>query len=186
MADESLLRAHVAARAVLAATSTDQLDLPTPCDKWSVSQLIDHLVGAQNWGYAGLVGAEMEPSDGVSAGDYLAAFDEAAGRMAAATDDGEVMGGTVNAGFGEMPAPALVGMITSDTLTHAWDLAVATGQDRDLDPALAEQLLAQAQESIPESFRDPEGNIFGLAQPAPDGACAADRLAAFLGRTVPA
>ena len=185
MTDPSLLRSHAAARQVLAATSSDQLGLATPCEKWSVADLIDHLVGAQNWGYAGLTGSDAGSAAGVWSGDYVTAFDESAARVLALTDDAEVMAKTVNPGFGDMPAPALIGMITSDTLVHAWDLAVATGQDRDLDPELAEQLLARAKESIPDSFRDPEGNIFGLEQDAPVNACAADRLAAFLGRTVP-
>ena len=91
---------------------------------------------------------------------------------------------TVNPGFGDMPATALLGMAVTDTFTHAWDLAKATGQDTNLAPELATQLLAQAQQSIQPAFRSEEGSIFGLVQPAPDGACPADQLAAFLGRTV--
>lgn len=69
-----------------------------------------------------------------------------------------------------------------DTFTHAWDLARATGQSSDLDPELAEQLLAGAKASIPDSVRGAEPMPFGPEQTAPANATAADRLAAFLGR----
>jgi uncharacterized protein (TIGR03086 family) len=83
-----------------------------------------------------------------------------------------------------MPAPALLGLMTTDTLTHAWDLAKATGQDTNLAPELASQLLEQSRQSILPAFRSEEGNIFGLEQDAPADASPADQLAAFLGRTV--
>ena len=74
---------------------------------------------------------------------------------------------------------------TTDTFTHGWDLARALGQSTDLAPDLAAGLLAGAKMAIPPSFRGEEGKAaFGAEQTAPDGACAADQLAAFLGRTV--
>ncbi len=44
-------------------------------------------------------------------------------------------------------APALMGLSTTVTFTHAWDLARATGQDTNLDPELATTLLAQSRQS---------------------------------------
>jgi uncharacterized protein (TIGR03086 family) len=83
-----------------------------------------------------------------------------------------------------MPATALLGLATTDTFTHAWDLAKATGQDTDLAPEMAAQLLAASREAIQPAFRSEEGTIFGFEQEAPEGASNADQLAAFLGRTV--
>ncbi len=91
---------------------------------------------------------------------------------------------TVNPGFGDMPASALLGLAVTDTLTHAWDVARATGQDTDLAPELYEQVLASAHQAIPQSFRTEDGSLFGPEQPAPDHADNATRLAAFLGRRV--
>jgi uncharacterized protein (TIGR03086 family) len=79
---------------------------------------------------------------------------------------------------------AFMGLVVNDTFTHGWDLAKATGQSTDLNPELAVGILAQAKMSIPDTFRGPEGAPFGVAADCPDGACAADQLAAFLGRTV--
>jgi hypothetical protein len=49
---------------------------------------------------------------------------------------------------------------------------------------MAAQLLAQSRQSIQPAFRSEEGSIFGLEQEAPEDASNADKLAAFLGRTV--
>src|SRR5664279_6466894 len=44
--------------------------------------------------------------------------------------------------IGELPGTAFIQLRTSDLLTHAWDLAIATRQPTDLDPELAEYVLA--------------------------------------------
>ena len=86
--------------------------------------------------------------------------------------------------FGEFPGHAWMGLATTDTLTHAWDLAKATGQSTDLAPELAEQVLAVAGQAISDAVRGDEPMPFAAEKNCPDGASTADRLAAFLGRTV--
>ena len=86
--------------------------------------------------------------------------------------------------FGEFPGRAFLGLATNDTFTHGWDLAKATGQSTDLAPDLAAALLAGAKQAISPAFRGPEGAPFGTEQEAPAGSTNADKLAAFLGRTV--
>lgn len=180
-----LAQAQDVARAVLANVGPDQLDGPTPCKDWNVGQLIDHLVGGQHWARTGVQGAEMtETGEGASQGDFGATFDQAAQASLAAFAEDGALGRTVNPGFGDMPAAALMGLATTDTFTHAWDLAKATGQDTDLAPELATALLEQSQQAIQPAFRSEEGTIFGPEQEAPEGASPADQLAAFLGRTV--
>jgi uncharacterized protein (TIGR03086 family) len=44
--------------------------------------------------------------------------------------------------IGELPGTAFIELRTSDLLAHAWDLAIVTGQPTDLDPELAEYVLA--------------------------------------------
>ena len=87
--------------------------------------------------------------------------------------------------FGEMPAGAVMGLAMNDTFTHGWDLAKATGQSTDIAPQLAAQILEQARASIHDAFRGEDGAApFGVEQDCPEGASAADQLAAFLGRDV--
>jgi len=180
-----LAQSQDVARGVLANVTADQLDLDTPCSEWKVSQLIDHLVGAQHWARNGITGGEStDTGEGSAQGDFMAALDAAAqANLAAFAEDG-ALGRTVNPGFGDMPATALLGLAATDTFTHAWDVAKATGQDTDLAPELAAPLLEQSRQSIQPAFRSEEGTVFGMEQPAPEGASTADQLAAFLGRSV--
>ena len=54
--------------------------------------------------------------------------------------------------FGEMPGAAFVGIAATDTFTHGWDVAKATGQKTDLDPDLAAQMLAGARQFVSPGF----------------------------------
>jgi uncharacterized protein (TIGR03086 family) len=185
MSTEPYAQAIATSRTVLAAVTADQLDLDTPCASWKVRDLIDHLVGAQYFFLAGLRGTP--PSDAgaaASSGDFVAAYDAATAEALAAFSEDGALGKMYTLPFGTMPGMALLGLATNDTFTHGWDLAKATGQSTDLAPELAEMLLGQARMMIQPAFRGGEGAPFGPEQTAPDGACAADRLAAFLGRTV--
>lgn len=182
---DQLANAQAVAAGLLAKVTPDQLGSSTPCEKWTVAELIDHLVGAQHWARSAMEGVEMTDTDQRSSqGDFNAAFASAATASIAAFQTDGALAKTVNPGFGDMPAPALLSMVTTDTFQHAWDLATATGQDNDLDPDLAAQLLATARENIQPGFRSKSGDIFGLEQPAPTDANPATQLAAFLGRRV--
>lgn len=121
---------------------------------------------------------------GSSQGDFHAAFVDAAVAALASFQADGALEKVVNPGFGDMPAVALMGMATTDTFQHAWDLATATAQDNALDPELATELLAAARQTVPPAFRSEEGAVFGLEQTPPEGADPAAQLAAFLGRTV--
>jgi uncharacterized protein (TIGR03086 family) len=173
-------------RSVLAATSRDQLGHPTPCASWDVAGLVNHLIGAQHFFLSAMNGqAPAGDAPDFAAGDYLAAFDEASAACLAAFSAEGAMAKTVKLPFGEMPAAAVVGLAATDTFTHGWDLAKATGQSTDLAPELAVGLLAASKQAIQPGFRGEDGKApFGVEQQAPAGATDADKLAAFLGRSV--
>lgn len=171
-------------RAVLEQVSADQMDAATPCASWNVSELVNHVVNAQDFFLAGLEGRPPAGEQNHAAGDYLAAFDDVTSRAKAAFAQDGVMEKLFTLPFGEMPGAALAGLAATDTFQHGWDLAKATGQSTDLAPELAAGLLAQSRMAIQDAFRGPEGAPFGAEQSCPDGACAADQLAAFLGRQV--
>ncbi len=186
MSTRPLAQAIAASRAVLTGVRADQLQDPTPCASWNVGQVIDHMVGGMRFFAAGVTGEPPpESSTDVSTGDFVAAYDEAAGAALDAFGADGVLGSTIRMPFGDMPGSAVMGLATTDTFTHAWDLAKATGQDTDLDPELAEALLTQSRRMIQPGFRGEDGQApFMAEQECPDGASAADRLAAFLGRVV--
>jgi uncharacterized protein (TIGR03086 family) len=73
-------------------------------------------------------------------------------------------------------------MRRNELTVHAWDLARATGQSTDFDREVIAACLASYAAS--PALKDRASAPFDVEQPAPPGATDADRLAAFLGRTV--
>jgi uncharacterized protein (TIGR03086 family) len=184
MTTEVLEQAIAATRGVLVNVSRDQLDDATPCASWKVSDLINHIVGGQYFFAGGVLGELPSGETDWSAGDFVADFDEGARRCVEAFNGDGAMDRMLTLPFGQMPGSAFIGLASTDTFTHGWDLAKATGQDTDLAPQLATGLLAGARVAIQPAFRSADGAVFGLEQTAPEGASNADQLAAFLGRTV--
>ena len=188
MATEALEQAFASTRSVLANVKAEQLDEPTPCASWKVRDLVNHVVGGTQW-FASAVnegGTTDDGNDGANfaAGDYMAAFDSGAKDAVAAFSAPGALEKQLNLPFGTFPGSAFLGLATTDAFTHGWDLAKATGQATNLEPALAAQLLEGAKASIPDQFRGPDGKApFGPVVEAPAGASNADQLAAFLGRT---
>jgi uncharacterized protein (TIGR03086 family) len=185
MATEMLEQAIATTRGVLVNVSKDQLGDDTPCAQWKVSDLVNHIVGGQYFFESGVLG---EPQAGgetdFAASDFVAAFDDGAQRCVSAFSADGVMDKMLTLPFGQMPGSAFIGLATTDTFAHGWDLAKATGQNTDLAPELAAQLLVGARQAIQPAFRSEDGAVFGLEQTAPADAANADKLAAFLGRTV--
>jgi uncharacterized protein (TIGR03086 family) len=189
MSTDDLRQAFSIARGVMEKVTPDQYEMPTPCVSWTVRDLVNHMCEGANW--VGLCvdagkAPDPDPTHGVdyAAGDVLAFYDTGVkGTVAAFEAAGDK---PVELPFGTLPATVFMGIATTDHFTHAWDLATATGQDADLDPALADRLLEGAKLVIADAFRGPEvsGAPFGSEQQAPAGSSAAARLAAFLGRSV--
>jgi uncharacterized protein (TIGR03086 family) len=181
-----LSRAFDSTRAVLAKVTPDQLAGATPCASWDVRALINHFVGSARWGASAASGVGYEPTnEDFAAGDFLASYDDSIDAALTAFGAAGVLARTIVLPFGEFSGAGLMGMVARDQFTHGWDLARAIGYPTDLDPGLAGELLVRARAEILDAYRGPEGEaIFGPVVQAPAGACAADRLAAFLGRAV--
>lgn len=174
------------ARAVLDEVRPSDMAKQTPCASWKVSELINHMIGAEYFFIGGMKG-EMPSGDApdFASGDFLKAFDDACAASVAVFEADGAMERIAKLPFGDMPGAAFVGLATTDTFTHVWDLAKAVGRNTDLAPELAGQLLAASKMSIQDGFRGPDGKApFGPEQQAPPSASNADQLAAFLGRTI--
>ena len=186
MVTENLERAFATARGVIANIKSDQLDDPTPCQSWSVRDVCNHLIGGSYYFAESVDIGEAHPSDDdFTEGDMVARYDEGIALAVAAFNAPGAQERTVTLPFGDMPVPAWMGIATTDAFTHAWDLAQATGQDTNLDPELAAQLLEGAKMFIQPAFRGADTERpFGAEQSPPAGACNAAQLAAFLGRRV--
>jgi uncharacterized protein (TIGR03086 family) len=175
-------QAAAAASAVVAGVRPDQLDDPTPCTEWTVRQLLHHLVGGNARFAALIAGTPLPDADSTFLTDDLTAdFDRSVGRLRALFTQPDGLTRLAPTPFGQQPGAFLASMRASEMLLHGWDLARATGQPTDLAPEVAEHCL--------EDFRRlraaNQGNtMFAPPQPIPDNAPAADRLAAYAGRTV--
>lgn len=176
---------------VLRKVEPQDLAKRTPCQSWDVAALINHIVSAARWwaatvsGDAGLEAAEGADFVGGGSGDFVAAYEESIRITLGAFAAEGAAERMVTAPFGEFPGAVLAKFAATDQFTHGWDLARAIGLDTDLAPDLARALLAMAEFSITDDLRgrDTEAS-FGPKRSAPDGASAADRLAAYLGRKV--
>ena len=177
-------RAGTMAEGVIAQIPAERLGDPTPCAEWDVRAVINHMANG-NLRFAALISGKPGPDRGedVLGDDPLAAFRDTFDRACTASDRTDVLEQTLPTPLGEGTGALLVTIRAGDLAVHAWDLAAATGQPRDLDP----ELVAFIDKTV-RSLAVPRGeqSPFGTEQPAPAGATAADRLAAYLGRKVPA
>ena len=175
----------------MAAVRPDQLDLPTPCAQWDVRRLLGHIVGAVT--RAALVGegedalasppfADPATADWPAA-YWAAAYREAADRAIGAWSDDAKLDALFAVPWGKVPGRGAVTGYVQEVLAHGWDLAVATGQEAEGDPSLAEFALDFARRALPPEIR-PEAPFGAVVEPPP-GAGPYARLAAWLGRTPP-
>jgi uncharacterized protein (TIGR03086 family) len=184
MSTDHLNQAFISTRALLDAVQPDQFGAPTPCASWDVRRLINHFVGSALWGAAALVGDDVAEED-FAAGDFRARYDESRHAALAAFGSAGALETTVLLPFGEVTGADLMGIVTGDQFTHGWDLARAIGHPTHLDPELAKALLVMAKGKVGEESRGPDGVApFGPVVTASAEACPADRLAAFLGRSM--
>jgi uncharacterized protein (TIGR03086 family) len=184
---ETLEKAFASTAAILANVKADQLDNATPCASWKVRDLINHIVGGPTF-FAVTAETGEAPSRGgaptdFSAGDFSPTFEKGARRAVAAFRAEGAMDKIMTLPFGQLPGSVFVNIAATDTFTHGWDLAHATGQSTHLDPELAAQLLKGARTALPDTMRGPDGKApFGPRIDVPESAPLADQLAGFLGR----
>lgn len=171
--------------AVVAAAPGDRWGSPSPCEDWVATDVVQHVLDMH--------GAMLRPlgralTDAPAAGvDPLAAFRSARRDLEEVLADEEVAQSDVPTPMGTMSlAEHIDGVASEDLVIHCWDLARATGQDHELDPAEVERMWPGAQQ-IDERMRTPGAFgpgivVFGPVVEVPDDAPTADRLLGLLGR----
>ncbi|HUO49150.1 MAG TPA: TIGR03086 family metal-binding protein [Acidimicrobiales bacterium] len=173
---------------VVRGTSPEQLGLSSPCTEWTVRDVINHITGGATM-FAVCVEEGSVPDDllgrlmaGDNLGDdYVTSWEVAATRAIAAFDAPGALDKTVALPFGTMPAGIALNIAIFDVLTHAADIAEATGQTLD-NAALIETALEVGHQMIGPDLRVP--GVFEPEQPAPEGASPMEQLLAFAGRKV--
>jgi uncharacterized protein (TIGR03086 family) len=163
---------------VVANITPDQLDNSTPCAKFTVRGVLEHMVGGATAFTAAFRGEEAPAAD---LSDPLHSFGPSLGALVGAIAEPGALDRTVAAPFGQVPGRDFAQFIVLDGTVHGYDMAVATGQVYEPDTAVVEHLLVFAGPAL-EHMRD--GEAFAEATVAPAGATPIQRLAALTGRTV--
>jgi uncharacterized protein (TIGR03086 family) len=163
----------------------EQLADPTPCSEYDVRTLLSHIAGGTR--RAAVVGAggdglAVRPYvDGVPDDGWPAAYDDVRTEVRRAWADDTRLDAPVRVPWGETPGRAALSGYVMEAVTHTWDLSEALGRPLELDPELAEFALSIAQRILPDE-QPREDLPFASQAPAPEGADAYGRLAAYLGR----
>ncbi len=157
---------------------------PTPCAEWDVRALVNHNVEENRWAADLLAGATIDEVGDAHEGDLLgddpvAAYAESADRVRRVAAEDGVLERTTHLSFGDVPGAFYLTQRWVDLYIHAWDLAVATGQDADLPGELAAAALEtmRAQE---EAVR--ASGVFGEPVDVGPEAGHLERLLGFVGR----
>jgi uncharacterized protein (TIGR03086 family) len=170
-------------RRAIARSLPDKMDLPTPCEGWTVRNVINHVVTGNLRTLAWTHNGSGPPNeDDHLRDDPLAAFDASFDQVRSRLEYLSVRDVSVQTPFAVLSADELIEMRCSELIVHAWDVARATGQPTDFAPELCERSHAMARVKL--EGRDRTESPFGPEQPPLAGASTADRLAAYFGRSV--
>jgi uncharacterized protein (TIGR03086 family) len=129
------------------AVAPELWDSATPCTDWDVRALVNHVVGEDLWTEELVRGATIEEVGDRLDGDLLGSDPREAALDAAARADRAVAEtlpghGKVHLSYGDEDIDEYVAQLAADHLVHGWDLAAATGGNRDLDPELVNEVAA--------------------------------------------
>ena len=157
---------------VLAAIRHEQLSDPTPCPDWDVAHLIGHVIADAVRFTDSVRGGDPDwtaPPDPVTA-EWTARFRSDADDLIHAWHQQE-----------DQADEGAADWQIAEFAVHTWDLVRATGQDRVLDPEVAERGYAFMSKALTPENR---GRVFEPEVEAPDDADPYDRIAAFAGRQI--
>jgi uncharacterized protein (TIGR03086 family) len=161
---------------------SDDWSKPTPCADWDVRALVNHVVSEDRWTRPLVEGSTIAEVGSAFDGDLLGENPKGAALAAAdealtAVAERLPAGGKVHLSYGEEDIDEYIRQMVADHLIHGWDLAVATGKNRNLDPELVDE--------VAEWFRNREemyrsgGAIAARPESAAAGNPQADLLIAF-------
>ena len=136
------LRAAMAAAMDGFATAVDAIgpddwDKPSPCDGWSVHDVVDHVIAGDRFAAIVLSGGRLDDAIGAVVGvDHVGDDPSDVARSAAAGARAGFDGPLdieVEHPVGTIPARRFLGFRIMDQLGHTWDVATGTGRAAALD-----------------------------------------------------
>lgn len=169
-------KALYALDAVAQRVPADAWDNASCCDGWTAREVAGHaswVIQAVGATASGGEGPAQQPEAEVAGDDPAATVRASVAATLEALDHEGVLNRESQTPFGEMPVDTFLGTIWVDPLTHAWDIADATGVSHGIDASTAEAAHA-ALAPIADMLRGP--GRFGDAVDV-DG----DAVARFIG-----
>jgi uncharacterized protein (TIGR03086 family) len=130
-----------------------QLDRPTPCEGWTVRDLLQHVVGGNTMTVMLIDGASKADALAAMQADHLGDDPLAAVKRSNAAATAALRAAdltkVVDHPAMQMPVSQLLQFRVGDLLLHAWDLARAIGIDETLDPEVVEEIWVGLQPMAP-------------------------------------
>lgn len=171
---------------LVAGVTDEQLADPTPCPAYEVRHLLGHLAGltvAFRDAARKDLGATTDTSPDAALPDIAPGWREELPKilaeLAEAWRDPAAWTGMTRAGGVDLPGEIAGLVVTDELVVHGWDLARATGQSYDPDPAALET----CHDFLAASVDDPgRGAIFGPVVAVEPGAPLLDRAVGLSGR----
>ncbi|MFD7924284.1 TIGR03086 family metal-binding protein [Streptomyces sp. NPDC059740] len=169
---------------VVSTVEDGQLGAPTPCHEFDVRRLINHLIAwspiIEGVGLrAPLASGRPDEQTDHMTGDWRAEYLRWIDRSLTAWKPDAAWEGVADLGFIQVPATVIGGKTLCEFVLHGWDLARATGQPFDCDPAVAEATLRLVEETAEETRQH---GMFGSAVAVPETSSALERALAVSGR----
>jgi len=159
--------------AVIDAAGDADWAAPSPCDEWTATGVVDHVIDSQR-DFLEKRGVDVGPRPSGSVQEIWEAHQDMVRR---ATKDEEFVSAEYDGYFGRTSvADTLANFYGFDMLAHRWDLATALGQDATFSEAELDRI-----ETAIDGFGD---NLYldGVCKPAVDVPEDASRQAKLLGR----
>jgi len=159
----------------LEAVTPEQWDAATPCDDWTVRQLVDHAVEIQQR-TGSAFGAEVGAGLGDNPAAGWAAMSQAMQQTLASEGTLEKV---IETPMGARPVAEALGIPMMDLLVHTWDLSRAIGHSEELP----EQIVSHAYESLqPMDAMIRQPGMFDAKIDVADDASLITKFIAFTGR----
>ncbi|MDO3700187.1 TIGR03086 family metal-binding protein [Micromonospora sp. C28SCA-DRY-2] len=175
-----------ALEALLPGVTDDQLTSPTPCARWMVGDLLDHLMGltvafrtAAEKGSDAAPGGPGDPSVANLDPRWRSRLPVRLDELVAAWRAPGAWTGETAAGGVVLPAEIMGIVALNELVVHGWDLASATGQSYDVDHRTVEtvhRLVSQ------QASSDGTPGLFGPSITRPAGASLLDQVLGLTGR----
>jgi uncharacterized protein (TIGR03086 family) len=179
--------AQTGAASVIAHLTDADWGRPTPCDQWTVRDVLNKMV-ASTLMFAAFGRRQrldppydlVNPAEIVGT-DPLGAFLDAADECRSVWREAGALDGTAPSTVGEFPAKAVLNARIFDTTILTCDLAAATGHRHGVEDPLAAYVLRVARALVP-TVRSVSSERYKDAPPTDEGAPLVDQMLATTGR----